>query len=197
MARNGNKNTGKKYVKLRGGETPTREAEERAQDFLKWYGDNCKHIRERLIYAHLYDDALATDTMLNMYDGIALKGHVIRDYKFYFLRAYHTNFIAKRRGADYEDLDFDVVESDEDAAGRAAVIDQILNEVLEYVRDNFSAAESSLFEIYVGLLPDISYSKLAKMLGLSLSQVWQVIGAIRKDLKTNYGARYHYLLTRV
>lgn len=195
MARNGNKNTGKKYVKLRGGETPTREAEARAQDFLQWYGANCEYIRERLIYAHLYDDALATDTMLNMYDGIALKGHDIRDYKFYFLRAYHTNFIAKRRGADWVDLDFDVEDTSADVEDSA--IDQILVEVLDYVRDNFSPAECSLFEIYVGLLPDISYSKLAKMLGLSLSQVWQVIGAIRKDLKTHYKARYVYLRTRV
>lgn len=199
MARNGTKNTGKKYVKLKGGEIATPDAQARADAFLQWYGANTEEIRAKLIYAHLYDDELATDTMLAIYDGIALKGYKVTDFKFYFLRAYHTNYVAMlKRRADVS-LDFapEVAAPEYDGHAYERAIDGVVSEMLDYVRGKYAPAECSLFEIYIGLLPDISYARLAKILGLKLQQVWPVIGAIRADLNTNFAARKEYLLTRV
>jgi len=96
------KNKGKKYVKLRGGEVATPQSEARASAFLKWYGEHERELRERLIYKYRYDDEIATDTMLNIYDAISYKGLIVADPKFYYLRAYHTNYLAaqiKKSGA--------------------------------------------------------------------------------------------------
>lgn len=97
------KNKGKKYVKLQGWEEATPQSESRAKAFMDWYGDNFDRLRDKLIFSRLYDDELATDTALMVYDNIALKQFVVVDFQAYFLRAYHTNRIAKAKRRVYED----------------------------------------------------------------------------------------------
>lgn len=96
------KNKGKKYVKLQGWEEATPQSEARAKAFMDWYGDNFDRLRDKLIFSRLYDDELATDTALMVYDNIALKQFIVVDFQAYFLRAYHTNRIAKAKRRVYE-----------------------------------------------------------------------------------------------
>jgi len=199
MARNGNSNKGKKYVKLRGGEVATPENEARARGFLDWYGAHSETIRKRLIYDHLYDDEIATDTMLGVYDCIAFKGLEVRDYKFYFLRAYHTNYLAaqKRKSAppvSMDDTDM-LVAPDFDYDTYEQTVDTLKTEITDYVRNNYDPAACSLFEIYIALYPEMSYKNLAKMLGYPATRVWPIIGQIRKDVLRHFGARKDNLLS--
>lgn len=208
MARNGNSNKGKKYVKLRGGEVATPENEARAREFLNWYAANIDTISRKLIYDHLYDDEVATDTMLGVYDCIALKGLVVRDYKFYFLRAYHTNYLAaqKRRnvaqvsidaplGVDGRCISDMLVAPDFNYEAYEETVDALKTEITNYVRDHYDPAACSLFEIYIALQPEMSYKKMARMLGFPATRVWPVIGAIRKDVLQRFAARKDYLLS--
>lgn len=206
MAKYGNsggRNKGKKYKKLHGFEQATPETEARAREFMQWYGDNFDALRDKLIYDHLYDDEIATDTALYLYDCIALKGFVIKDYKFYYLRAYHTARLAalKKRtpevSIDDEERIIQLSAPDFNYEKYEAVVDQLNTEILEYVRANYDAVAVSLFEIYIGLQPDISYKRLAVMLDIPVTKIWTSIGAIRKGVAAEFGARKGYLLSHI
>lgn len=184
------RNKGKQYAKLKGYEEATPESEERANEFMQWYGDNFNRLRDKLIFTHLYDDEVATDTALIVYDNIALKRFVVVDYQAYFLRAYHTNRVAKLKRRVYEtelaQLQDEPFIADLDHEEREEAVDRLNNEMLEYVRASYDPFSTSLFEIYIGLLPDTSYKRLAALLGLPDSQVWTRIGVIRKDLAQRF-----------
>lgn len=220
------KNKGKKYVKLKGFEQATPQSEKAAQNFMGWYGDNFERIRDKLIFGHLYDDELATDTALMIYENIALKRFIVVDYQAYFLRAYHTNRIAKAKRRVYESPFIDSLGmtdkqsedeteiSPEYAAlyqqlhGKAdtpdfdyeqyeLAVDQLNTEMLDYVRATYDPLSVSLFEIYVGLLPNTSYKRLSELLGIPVTKVWTSIGAIRKDLAERFAYRNAFMLSQV
>lgn len=201
-------NTGKKYIKLRGDEVPTAEAQARANKFMVWYGRNADYIRERLIYAHLYDDQVATDTMIYLYECIALKGFAISNYKWYFLRAYHMNYKAaqKRRSQDtartvYMDDEETYIEElaapSFDYADYEDKVEALRLEILEYVRGSFDAFSVSLFEMYIELQPEMNAARLAKLLGISEYKVGPTIKAIKKDVVYRFADRRDFLLSIV
>lgn len=209
MAAHG-KNKGKKYRKLVGGEVATKESLRAARAFMGWFGTKFETLRDVLIYAHKFDDEVATDTALKIYQDIELKGLVINGkYKWYYLRAYHTNFVAakKREGVtlalvksiDEEVGDFaliDTLVADEyDCATFEACTDILRAEVLEYVRGRYSHESVSLFEIYMELQPEISYKKLAQLLGMPHQKIWQAIGSIKRDVVAEFEGRRAYLLS--
>lgn len=206
----GGRNKGKKYVKLRGDEIATPEAEARASEFMKWYGDNFDALRSKLLYDEFYDDEVATDTALYLYDCIAYKGLKIDNYKWYYLRAYHTALLgAKKKNGEARAA---FVSVDEPVIGEVMYgdilpaptfdyttyemeIDAVQREILEYVRASYDQVSVSLFEIYVTLQPEMSYKKLARMLGIPANKIWPVIGAIRKDVAVRFADRRDYLLS--
>jgi hypothetical protein len=195
------RNKGKKYVKLQGFEQATPESEEAAQLFLGWYGANFERIKSKLIFGHLYDDELATDTALMVYDNIALKRFVVVDYQAYFLRAYHTNRIAKAKRKTHE-TDLSGVECKEelqdfDYEQYELIVDLLNTEMLDYVRETYDPLSVSLFEIYVGLLPNTSYKRLSELLGIPVTRVWTSIGAIRKDLALQFQSRKDFMLSQI
>jgi hypothetical protein len=55
----------------------------------------------------------------------------------------------------------------------------------------------SLFEIYVGLSPDISYKRMSIILGIPATRIWPVIGRIKKDLVKRFDGRRGFLLSAV
>lgn len=196
-------NKGKKYFKLQGGETATPEAKARARAFMGWYGLRFDHIRKSLIYAHKFDDEIATDTALAINDAILLKGLIITGkYKWYFLRAYHTNYVAaakraaeeRARVVDLEEV-YNLEAPEYDAEAWEAQVDKLRAQVLDYVRAKYEPAAVSLFEIYVELHPEISYKKLADMLGLRHQKVWTDIGEIKRDVVAHFGAQKDFLLS--
>lgn len=216
MARYGNSdgnNKGKKYKKLQGWETASRESEARARAFMAWYGAHFDSLREKLIYkGRRFNDEVATDTALLIYDAIALKGIKVKHFAMYFFRAYHTNAMKLARdnaaaedsivridapndvGED-KDVTLELLACDFNYEDYEARVDLIDSEILDYVRANYAPFECSIFEIYVGLLPEISYRKLSEMLGVSYTIIWTAIGAIRKDCAQRFKGRKDFLLS--
>lgn len=191
-------NKGKKYVKLTGNEIATPAAQARANAFLQWYATSDMR---QFIKPHLYNDEMATDTMLSIYNAIAFKGLECRDPKFYFLRAYHTNCVAAKKNARYDTVGLEetgaLAAPDFDYESYERAVDKLKSEIMEYVRTNYDAAECSIFEIYVTLLPDVSYKRLAKMLGFPAHHIWPVIKAIKNDVAAVFAERRDFLLLSV
>lgn len=207
MARLGNsggKNKGKKYKKLTGLEMATPESEAKARDFMEWYGANFEDLKRELYYkGRTFDDEVATDTALLIYDAIALKGAKVESYKHYFFRAYHTNAIKSARDtvthlANHVELDGVVLAaSSVDLDTYEREVDIFSAEVLEYVREWFSPFDCSIFEIYIGLHPETSYNKLSALLGIPRFTIYTTIGAIRKELAAEFAQKRDYLRTLV
>jgi hypothetical protein len=186
------------YIKLKGHEKPTPDSERRAKSFIRWYSLRIDTLRKDWLYVGKYDDEVATDTALYIYDCIALKGlRITGKYKFYFLRAYHMRLLAENQKKavaakrfiylDDPDVNLEIAASDFECFEKA--LDALNTEMMDYVRANYSALESSLFEIYIALQPDMSYKRLGKMLGYSPNKIWPIIGAIRRDLCEKFAAR--------
>lgn len=223
MAKYGNsggKNKGKKYTKLTGLEVPTIPNERRARNFMAWYGAHFAELKTALYFkGRVFDDQIATDTALLIYDAIALKGYRIASYADYFFRAYHTNSMksqvndvkeaqevytldGRQRGlANHAGVDgalklIDILPAPEfNYALYEEVVDALNTEVLDYVRANYSDFDTCIFEIYLGLLPDTSYKKLSALLDIPITKIWTAIGAIKKDVQIRFKDRKEYLLS--
>lgn len=191
------RNTGKKYIKLRGHEVPTPQNELRAREFMTWYAANMQKLER---YAQgsggILDADIFSDTFLRLYDDIALKGLNINNYTAYFLRAYRTKYIDSRKGIT-DDLDTDIADPVFDSKLYEEVVETLSAEVFEYVRGRYDDVSISLFEIYIGLAPEVSYKRLANMLGIPEFKVWPAIGKIKKDVAAKFGHRKNVLLSLV
>lgn len=191
-------NTGKKYIKLRGDETPTPENEARAREFMEWYAVNMKNLEYYVQGSGgVFDADIFNDTFFRVYDTIALKGRHIQDFTGFFIRAYRNTYINSKKVDRYTELDIDVQDTDFDSYQYEEIIETINSEVMAYVQDNYDEVSVSLFEMYVGLAPDISYKRLANMLGYQEFKIWPVIGKIKKDVTKRFGERKDFLLSIV
>lgn len=202
-------NKGKKYIKLRGDEVPTPANEKRARDFMEWYAANMDKLKYYAQGAgYPIDDDLFSDTMLRIYDAIALKGVQVNDYTGYFLQSYRSVFInneKKKASGPYltvpllleKPAELDTPAPDFDSREYEEAVETINAEVLEYVRGTYDEVSISLFEMYVGLAPDISYKKLSTMLGIPFVKVWSSIGNVKKSVVREFGNRKDFLLSVV
>lgn len=206
LGNSGGKNKGKKYKKLTGYEMATPESEARAGDFMKWYGANFESLKRELFYkGRVFDDQIATDTALLIYDAIALKGAKVESYKHYFFMAYHTNAVKGARAevlhlASHLELDastYELPASSVDLDTYEREVDIFSAEVLEYVREWFSPFDCSIFEIYIGLHPETSYNKLSALLGIPRFTIYTTIGIIRKELAAEFAQKRNYLRTLI
>lgn len=229
MAKYGNSggaNTGKKYVKLTGGEVATVANERKGRRFMNWYAAYYKILGRSI--RNNYDYEVATDTMINVYEAIVFKGAYINNYRFYFLRAYHTTLLKARKDKTFHlgktmSLDeahewrdensgdgmrdsghnnsgarfdpFELPAPDFDYESVETVFDTLQYEILEHVRATYDPVSASLFEMYIALLPDTSYARLAEMLGYSESRLYQSISVIKADLRIKYKRRRDFLLS--
>lgn len=201
-------NKGKKYKKLRGDEKPTQDSAARARAFMGWFGLRFEQIRDG--FGAAFDDEVAVDTALRIREDIELKGLVITGrYRHYFIRAYNVNLIAaKKRAAVQTARHVDIDEPNDEGLPWAEMlgaedmdpheyemaVDTLRAEVLDFVRRHHDPVAASLFEIYVELSPDISYNRLARMLGLPYRKIWQDLGAIKKDVVYWFAERRAYLM---
>lgn len=193
-------NKGKKYKRLTGYEVATPEDQARADAFMKWYGDNFNALKWKLIKGdQMFNDGVATDTALLIYEAIALKGARIDSFAHYFFRAYRTNLIAvKPRGNEAHTDELNTIAAPTfNYEEYERVVDGLTNEILEHVRANYNAFAVSLFEIYIGLLPDTSYAQMSEMLNIPTQTIWFWIGRIKKDVKATFDERKRVLLSLV
>lgn len=202
-------NTGKKYVKLKGHEKPTKESSAEADRFMNWYGYNFEQLSK--FYGPVFNDEVATDTALRIHEDISLRGRRIEGkYRHYYVRAYNVNLIAWRkketaRAARTAELDAPIGEDmtladilpckgTEDTLLYEIAVNTLRQEVLEFVDAFHSPYAASLFEIYVELSPDISYRRLADMLGLPRAEVGGAIYEVKRDVIEWFEGRRAYLL---
>lgn len=198
-------NLGKKYIKLKGGETAAPQNEARAREFMKWYADNAGPLHAANT---VYDYDTATDAALRVYEAIALRGAEVSNFKSYYLRAYHNELIAnalrsnrtstfflpripigeRARVADREDDRAAALEYEEE-------IERLRADMIRYVRDAYSGEAAFLFEIYMSLYPSITYKTLARTFGIADSKVWPVLVAVRKDIAIRFKDRRNYILS--
>lgn len=183
----------KKYVKLTGCEVPTPEAQAAADAFMRWYADNYNKLRTKWLYAACWDPDVAGDTALRVYEAIALRGAKVQDYKFYYLRAYHQHLLKHRTKESKRTQMFLPLDEGSNESARiyqAEEHDGVMHEfrmrMLRYVRSKYTPYHVTLFEIYMGLLPDTSYNSVAKLLGVPASQVGAPLVAMRKDLREKF-----------
>ena len=203
-------NKGKKYVRLTGYEIPTDENLKRAAAFLEWYALNVadleSRVRKNRNHPGSYCPDLMADTMLGIYDAVALKGLDVKDYRFYFYRSYYNLYLGERKKVKPGYLD-DVVTGEDltlsdvlaaplnNSAEYELAVDRLQSEILDYVRAYYDPVASSHFEIYIGLQPDTSYKRIAALLGVPFNLVWTSIGAIRKDVAQVFAAERGNLLS--
>lgn len=209
----GGRNKGKHYVKLKGDEAPTPENEARAREFLEWYAGTEEELK-RTLFPGFREEELMVETAIGIYDAIALKGRRIDNYRGYYLRAYHTARLAAKKKAGEEEARrvgieelrrrpgrtegaFEmqtegVDESGEEAPGRRG---DLKEEVMEFVRGRYDEGAVALFEIYVALWPEISYKRLAEMLGWPLHRIWPILGRIRREVALRFKGRYEKFRT--
>lgn len=195
------RNLGKKYKKLTGDEIATPASEARGAKFINWYGAAMvKFMRKRI---RDLDDETASETMLQIYNDIVYKDAHVKNYFSYYLRAYHT--MRLKRAIEYtkytertpliEAQHEDITDNQFDSELYEAQADNLCAELLGYVRSNYTAREVSLFEIYTGLHPDVSYESMGEMLGISASLISNTISAIKKDLRIRYAEKRLALLS--
>jgi hypothetical protein len=202
MPQQSGRNLGKKYKKLTGDELVTPESEARGAKFVNWYSAaRVKFLRKRV---RDLDDEIANEAMLQMYNDIVYKGLCVKNYFSYYLRAYHTMRLKYaiefgKRAAKHISVEDSEVENltapEFDSEFYEQCADDLCAELMNYVRDNYTAREISLFEIYTGLHPDVSYESMGVMLGISASLISNTISAIKKDLRLKYAEKRLTLLS--
>jgi len=165
------------------------ENEAKARAFMDWYGANMNSLRYYVQGSGIaYDEDLFTDAFLRAYDAISRRGTEVRSYTGYFLQTYRSAFLdSKKKPTTSEPLTADLPAPESDTPGEEAV--EVTAEVLEYVRRNYDEFDVSLFEVYAGLSPDISYRRMASMLGVPASKIWPAMSKIKKDV-------YDFLLSK-
>ena len=176
----------------------TPEGEAKAAAFMRWYGDNMGRLRHLV---HDYDEDVFSDALLRAYDAIARNGTSVKDNTGYFLQTYRAAYLDSKRGAVVSDSDeramANLPASEFDSAGYERTVELINAEVMNYVRGHYDEVAVSLFEIYVGLSPDISYKRMSVLLGIPATKIWPVIGQIKKDLVKKFGVKRDFLLSGV
>lgn len=174
------------------------ENEAKARAFMDWFGANMDKLR---YYVQDYDEDIFADAFLRAYDAIARRGTTVKDNAGYFLQTYRAAFLDSKKTPAVGKVDERAVEnlpaSGFDADTYEEVVEMINTEVLEYVRESYDEVAVSLFEIYVGLSPDISYKRMSNILGIPATKIWPVIGQIKKDLVKRFGGRRDFLLSGI
>lgn len=169
-----------------------------ARDFMDWYGANMDRLR---YYVKDYDEDLFTEAFLRAYNAILRRGTVINDYTGYFLRTYRATFLDSKKAPDIRRAEenelLQIRDTEFNSDLYEEVVETLNTEVLEYVRDHYDPLSTSLFEIYLGLFPEMSYAKLSIMLGISEPRIKQRVGPIKKDVAVRFGNRKGFLMSLV
>lgn len=178
------------------------ENDAKARAFMAWYGNNMDKLRYYVKGGNLeFDEDLFTDAFLRAYEAIARRGTDVKDNVGYFLQSYRATFLDSKKAPEINKADDTAVgnlrASDFDSDLYEEVVETINTEMLEYVRKSYDEVAVSLFEIYVGLSPDISYKRMAVILGIPATKIWPVIGKIKKDLVKRFDGRRDFLLSGV
>lgn len=190
------------------GQLATPEAQARGDKFLRWFSQAMPLIRGKWL-ENCNEDAMQ-DAALRVYDAILYRELRIRVYRAYYMMTYcnecnkakasatsagYLDSVTGEYFATDEPVELSIADEDTDAATDwHDAVDTLGAEVLAYVNEHYDPVQAAIFEIYMGLLPDTSYRKLAQLLGFPFNTIWRTIGAIQADVRVAFGERKNKLL---
>jgi DNA-directed RNA polymerase specialized sigma24 family protein len=165
----------------------------KAAQWFEWYAAHAEELAYYVGGAYPYDHDAAITAAMRCRDAVAA-GADVKSNTAYYLQAYRSVYLnAQRQVGRYTatppDGLPDVADDptpDVDADARCA---ELAADVLAYVRDNYNLSEAAIYEVYVGLLPDTSYQRMAAAFGLPVSRVRAAVSAIRADIRRVFGQR--------
>lgn len=161
----------------------TPEGEAAARAFMEFVGANADSLRHYVRGGSLgYDEDLFADAILRARDAIVRRGAEVRSPTGYFLRAYRAAALDRRRRRAPAREDDRPLEKMPAVEPVADVQFEFKRRAVEYVRENYDEAAVSLFEMYLGGFPEMSYKRLSRLTGLPVSRIWPVLGKIRRAL---------------
>lgn len=188
----------KKYQK--GVTTPKSvESANKGSEFMQWFAASVKHITRCVQKGGTgtpVNEDILHDTAIRVYEAIAFKGTEVSDFLGYFLTSYRmATYAAASSRYEFEELTPEHGRTAEvyDAEAYECAVFEFTEEVLEYVRGAYKPYAVSLFEMYVGLSPQVSTEKLANMLNLSPFSVRNNINEIKADVRKRFGSRVRFL----
>ena len=184
------KNKGKKYKKVdyNAGTDYTQDC---ADEFALWYAHNLERIKSKLIYKIKWDDDVAQDTFLKVYDTIRYKGLKFDlDSQWYFLRAYHTNYLQmsqKAKKRNYGDINDELMLEAREDAPTFDPMEELKLTIVAYIDFEYGERDAFIYQTYIENQP-LSVSKLAGLLAMQYSAVWRIITGITADVATRFTA---------
>jgi len=193
------KNKGKKYKKVdyTAGTDYTQDC---ADEFAHWYAHNLGRIKSKLIYASKWDDDVAQETFLKVYDAIRYKGLKFDlDSQWYFLRAYHTNYLQmsqKAKKRNYGDISDEIELEARTDAPQFDEMEDLKLTILAYVEFEYGERDAFIYQTYIENQP-LSVSKLAGMLAMQYSAVWRIVNGITADVSTHFTAKGVFVLKSI
>lgn len=171
----------------------------RGQEFLNWYVQNEKEmrnaLRKNITYdVELFDDVIG-DTIVKVYNSIE-KGTEVKSYKDFFFICAKFNYInaqkKHRNRQTQHDRNFigwgDIVDEPNTKERKVVLIRELYHYIADYIEDYFPSNETDLFIVYHKLKSDgspISYEKMSKITGQSVSYITKTLKKIKEFVNTN------------
>ena len=171
----------------------------RGQEFLEWYSQNSemliKAVRKNITYdEEIFDDVIA-DTLCKIYTTME-KGTVVNDFKNFFFICAKFNYInaQKKRRKELQIHDrgyFDWGDIEEEVNVKEAkikAINELYKYIADYIEDKFPSNEVDLFILYYKLKSNgssISYAKMSKITGHSVSYITKTIRKVKEYVVNN------------
>lgn len=171
----------------------------RGKDFLEWYAINQnemkKAVRKNITYdAELFDDVIG-DTIIKVYNSIE-KGNDVKSFKDFFFICAKFNYINaqnkyRNRQAQH-DRDFigwgDIIDEPNTKEQKVILIRELYQYIADYIENYFPSNETDLFIVYHKLKSNgspISYEKMSKITGQSVSYITKTLKKIKEFVNTN------------
>lgn len=163
------------------------------KEFASWYASHLDEIRVCLNSSPFgYDEDLASEAFIRVLNAIERRRAIINNPKGYYTTTYRNIAIqsaAERRTTILDDYQLNLLTETpytNDDEERQNAVNALYDKIREYVRLNYDDKSITLFELYIQLLPDATYRKLAEMLQIPFYEVWQNLGRIRKDVAQKF-----------
>lgn len=162
-----------------------------ADNFATWFIENQSKVINHIKGGALaYDEDALQDTFIKIFEMLQRRKTAIRDPLGYFLTCYRSVCLDKIKKRKLETIPVDeapqVYNRADVANDEAADFREINADMLEWVRGRYSEKKVSIFEMYTGMYPDVSYRKLSKLVGLGYARIGAIIGEIVRDLNANF-----------
>ena len=191
---------GKKSLLTIGAQPVAKEAAEAMERFNNWFSANYAHISNRLKQNGHFDEAILSDTYINIYKRLAIKGEKIHDYGIaFFLQNYYLCAMrvkCKRESIEIVSIDKLVnICGNGEPPGRALDIEILKSEVIKYVRKRHKGYKLNIFNRHLDAKACFSRTELSQIMGYKNETiVCCVLSEIERDIRAKFGKQKQLIL---